>query len=1088
MCLESALKFLDQASIMSDQAVAKIDSMVVETLGDWDDGDDIISEMDVIAEIDRIVEDMLADYPGARFESRTVGNSTALERYSVGLELDRTYDLVNECIPAFQITFPHEDASSVEAKYLVWAYDILSHGWWHLVPFQVKKPVSVFGLARKAVEWEEARKANPGLKVNVLLEARCYRGNRNSRVLWDVPMFSFKLKMERSIDDLGFGNYIDANNNRDANNNWDAKEDSSRGRVRCKCQARCTCQLIPLSDVNASLQDLFCNWPVDEIGSCQLKQNMRRWRLRYQKHYSGSSGGPCMSGRQFDELVVRTLGRLRVPLTEVSKAFRRAQRRQRIRERVAEVVMRDPREASLVKTIMGDLLPSHLVGVGGNKFQVVKEGEDDLRIPPRYLVWAYDILNHGWWGMIPISSQGLSLFGLAQKAQEWEAGGGRMYSLLSSCYMCRESVGRVHYPGTTCERCEKSWNPEEFWEWLRSRHFENIYDQLKRHTNHPVEEDIGDSSHKDSNHKDSNRSIRVDRNWLIRLIDEIGFDIPTGKKEATFEICDSAIEKYLPSTGYQSLSGRFMAFWIPGRQMVKKSPNGFCRWEHERLIVYRISSYCTNLVDPVPRYGLCEKPRPDTPVDCPAMISIICGGVSKSIPSFQIIFPQEEEWRVPARYLVWAYDILYWGWWHLVPFEVAKKPVSVFGLAQMAVTWDTSRKRDPGLRGTSTLAARCYKASYCITDELVWDARALIEWLKRRSASDVGFRGALQKDDKKGAWFIRLANVDDALHDLLDQWPVDEVGGNQFALNMTRWRRRYKGNIPPNETNNRPTDCLSAAEFDGLVVRMMGDLRVPLTEVSSEVRSTKRRQRIRERVTKLALTNGSGHHKFIQAIMSDSPPPYLMDISGNKFRMIKETETNLRIQPRYLVWAYDSLRHGWREMVPHHILSPGLSVFELARKASEWEAGGQLIHTLSASCYNCGEGSKFHASTKTCERCEKPWSPAKFWEWLRSRHFENICDQLKKSDYAGPEDFGGPTDSQKPGDSSRRVNWDRVDQDRWSMIIDGIGFDFPTEKEEPRYREVLANRLRFVMEVIDGMDQSVDEIFARVFTTWNFSA
>ncbi|EZG62557.1 hypothetical protein GNI_087930 [Gregarina niphandrodes] len=1002
MCLESAISFLDQTSEMSDDAVAKIDWIVAETLDEWHEGDD------VIAEIDRIIEDMLAGHPGARFESSTVGNSTALQRYSVGLDMgDSVGANVNKGI---QMIFPEEEGLFVDARCLVWAYDILSHGWWHLVPFQVKKPVSVFGLARKAVEWEEARKANPALRANAILGIWCYRIPHNIVPSWNAVMLSDWLRERRSVNDVGFGSQ--------------AQDKKHRG------------WFIPLSQVNAALLDLLTSWPVDPNCSYWITENIQRWWNRYRKQINNNSQRvPTVTLLQFEKLVLKMLGDLQLPLERVPKELRRAQRRQRIRERATGLEMRNPRDASFIQVIMSDLPPQHLVNISGDKFQIVTDGETDLRIPPRYLVWAYDILNHDWCGVVleAILSPGLSVFQLAQKAWEWESNGGSLYTLSSSCYTCGED-GRKHPATESCERCEEPWNPEEFWEWLRSRHFENIYDQNNYDQNNY---DRVEESRKVAIRFSSQSVGKLHRDGLSKIIDEIGFDIPAGREDSRFQMCDVSVEKFMPTFGFTSLSGRFASWWMaPCSTVFKKSSDGFCRWEHERLMVPRVSS--TKLVAPITVCPMvCDTTEVQSRCEVVNGSSEIntCVGINESIPAFDITFPQEKEFRIAARYLVWAFDILHRGWWHLVPFEVTK-PISVFGLARMAVEWDIRTKDNPTLKTNGTLEAGCYRAFAYDHD---WDVLRFSDWVKwTRNPDDVA-TGDLSRDkNRQRAVYIPSNIVKTELYDLMDRWPVTELESTRFADTLSRWRGRYDYRMKGGVRDSSPRSaCISFRQFEALVVRTLGDLRVPLTKVSREFRKSQRRQRISERLVALKGSLTGTDPGYASFITNDSPPPHLLDISGNKFRVVTDAEAELRVEPRYLVWAYDTLRHGRRGAIPEPLLSLGLSVFGLAQKASEWEADNERIYILSGSCYNCGERCKLHSQKESCERCEGPWNPEEFWEWLRSRHFEHLCDQLQNADQMG--DFTQSTHS------SYKVGgvYD---------VIEDIGFDLPPANDEPKIK------------------------------------
>ncbi|EZG62745.1 hypothetical protein GNI_087820 [Gregarina niphandrodes] len=549
------------------------------------------------------------------------------------------------------------------------------------------------------------------------------------------------------------------------------------------------------------------------------------------------------------------------------------------------------------------------------------------------------------------------------------------------------------------------------------------------------------------------------------MIGEIGFDVPTGNKQCTFEMCHQAIERFLPTAGFRSLSGRFAYWLLLGSTVFKKSPNGFCRWEHERLVVHRISSYCTNQVDPdcsaqvsqqldprshagpVVDSPVVDSPVVDSPVVDPLEVDRCTGStytrsnksdVNKGI---QIIFPEEEGLFVDARCLVWAYDILSHGWWHLVPFEV-KKPISVFGLARKAVEWEEARKANPALRPNITFEASCYKVSYGY--KIVWDLVMFSEWLRTgRSTGDVGFKHVSQ-ENRQGGWLIASGDASAAVRDLVQSWPTNQSSkGEGFACILRRWRRRYKPPTFAGEGGSlrSRTECLSWREFTGIVVKTLGELGVPVEQAPKELRRCQRRQQIREKVAAFTELNDPAHTSFLDVMMSDSPPSHLMSISGNKFQVVKETETGMQIPPRYLVWAYDVLNHDWWAAVPEDIFCSGLSVFGLAQKACE--ANNQKIHSLSASCYNCGERNRAHRFTQSCERCEEPWSPEEFWEWLRSRHFEHVCDQLKNN--------GQPTE-ECAADTRPSVNWENMNRDHLLKMIDEIGFNVPIGTEDSTYQ------------------------------------
>ncbi|EZG62558.1 hypothetical protein GNI_087940 [Gregarina niphandrodes] len=914
---------------------------------------------------------------------------------------------------AFVLRNRRDKGFRIEANYLVWAYDVWYHGWQHMVPFKIPEPFSGFGLAREAARWEAARKRDPTLEPNFMLDAACYSKCPGLLVEWDESAFDAWLTQTRNNrDNVGF-----------RQGNW------RNGRT------------IALSQVDAALNDLLESWPVNDKGLDFIGKLRRWWRNPYARSLTSMAGGD-VSLPELHGLILKRLGTLRVPLDQVAKATRRNIRRQKIQERVAALTGiddpdSDPGHTSLIQIIMSDSPPSHLVNISGNKFQIVAEAETDLRIQSRYLVWAYDILNHDWWSAVPeaVFSPGLSVFELAQKAWEWETNGGSIYTLSSSCYTCGED-GRKHPATESCERCEEPWSPEEFWEWLRSRHFQSIWSRI--------------NNLKKETHTQHDQSVsweQVHRDRLREMIDEIGFDVPTGKGDSTFEMCKQDIEGFLPTVGYQSLFGRFQRLWMANAGVFKRCASGFWRWEHERLILHRVSSYSKGHNT----LAISDQEAPRTTVNsCHSGVdSITCTGINDSIPAFRIIFPQEMAWTVDAGYLAWAFDIFDRDWWHLVPFEVSK-PMSVFGLAQMAVKWEENIRAKELSRSSCILEARCYNPPQ--GHRVVWNAAMLSEWVTLgRSASDVGFRSALQNDNRTG-WFIPVSQVNDALHDLLESWPVTQSHSCQFTENLLRWRSRYNHKINRCSLNGPK---LSTREFERAIVEMLGDLRVPMDQVPKKMRRRRRRRQTCEKIAVLtgAEMNDPEHASFLDVMMSDSPPSHLMSISGNKFQVVKETETGMQIPSRYLVWAYDVLNHGLWGAVPESIFCSGMSVFGLAKKIWEWEtSSGGRIYTLSASCYNCGERGRIHATIESCERCEL-WNSEEFWEWLRSRHFEHVCDQLKNNGQSSKDSRQSSKDSRQ---SSKGL--DELSRDQLSQMIEEIGFELPS-KSKGRKIKLCANEI-----------------------------
>ncbi|EZG46522.1 hypothetical protein GNI_133630 [Gregarina niphandrodes] len=477
-----------------------------------------------------------------------------------------------EPVPAFQIIHQEEKGLVVEASHLVWAYDTLNHGWWRLVPFDVKG-LSVFGLAVKAREWSRARKAN------YTREAACYNVNKRCRWMWTEGSLRQWLKQYRSGDDRDAVGFV-----------------IPLG-VRL---GRC---VIPLANVDAAANDLLC-WRLGSyyrgthVGAFRNRVNY--WWAKRGRYFGEPQDDPLcfrvdfVSLRELEGFYLKKLGDLKVPLEDVPKETRRVKRRQRIREQEEELGRR--------------LLPhglginggtSHLVGISGHRFAIVVDEERQLRIEPTYLVWAYDVLNHGWWNAVPPAvatlPSDLSVFGLAEKARDWVEADNIIYTLSTSCYRCGEN-GQHHGHDEECERCEKSWNPEEFWEWLASRHFKHICDQSRdseqsTDSNRP----LNDANRFDN--KLDEEFDELDPTRLSEMINAVGFELPEGYGEWKLVVPAHEYKGrlFLPAR-HDSFGFRFLAWWRHkvSKAACKKSlmttAAGYHRWEYERLVLYRINS------------------------------------------------------------------------------------------------------------------------------------------------------------------------------------------------------------------------------------------------------------------------------------------------------------------------------------------------------------------------------------------------------------------------------------------------------------------------------------------------------------------
>ncbi|EZG78435.1 hypothetical protein GNI_036360 [Gregarina niphandrodes] len=280
MCGEPATNILHQAA-MSNDAVAAMNSAAAELLRGWTESDKVI----------HTVNDMSIDSPDERFES-------AMERLSDQVGGGDQVDAFWRRQP-FRIIYPHERGLRVDAGYLAWAYDTFYHAWWDLIPFEVSMPISVFGLAKMAVEWKAA--TSSGLSDSSILDTGCY--NYVGNTVWDEMTFCEWLNSGRSARDVGFRNVQDI-----TQGSW----------------------FIPVSQVNDALEDLLSHWPINHHGSLQVMGNLHRWRCVYRRNTGqnlteASPRTEYLSWPQFERAAIMTLGNFYMPLTEISMEFRKRQ-------------------------------------------------------------------------------------------------------------------------------------------------------------------------------------------------------------------------------------------------------------------------------------------------------------------------------------------------------------------------------------------------------------------------------------------------------------------------------------------------------------------------------------------------------------------------------------------------------------------------------------------------------------------------------------------------------------------------------------------------------------------------------------------
>ncbi|EZG89859.1 hypothetical protein GNI_000020 [Gregarina niphandrodes] len=329
---------------------------------------------------------------------------------AVGMKTESVLD--GRPIPSFEVAIPNKKGLQLPAKYLKWAYDVLSKGWKALVPFDITG-LTVFGLAKKAMKWKDTE------EINFILTARRYAVERD---WWNNEDFQKLLK---------FGYF--------------SMEVSAR---------RIWEENLPNSPLDDAIQEVLQRWPMSGSFRGMLAGRMSTWWRTCSRSYSLSIKNPHI----LEWLVLQKAGSLKVPLTEVPKAIRREQRRRRIRE-----------AAELQGEAVNDSIPEFLINRWGDKFQIATVDEAGHRVSPSCLVWAYDVKNYGWWNTVPkgIDPIGLSVFGLAKAVERIRK---QVFTLSGNCYSCAE-INISHRDGNGCERCESPWDLVEFWEWLRSRHF-----------------------------------------------------------------------------------------------------------------------------------------------------------------------------------------------------------------------------------------------------------------------------------------------------------------------------------------------------------------------------------------------------------------------------------------------------------------------------------------------------------------------------------------------------------------------------------------------------------------------------------------
>ncbi|EZG43884.1 hypothetical protein GNI_156520 [Gregarina niphandrodes] len=426
-------------------------------------------------------------------------------------------------VRSFEIATVSEKRLALKPLYLTWAHSILSRGWGHLAPFEVEG-LSVFGLAARAEEWERAGRENVTLSACPL--------TLSVRGKWTEKRFRAWLEHGQPTSD---------------------SIRKRRGRS------------VSMDRVDEAVRDVVETWPVSGPGSRSFNGRMRAWWCNKGAEFAPPPGVRGVRSMEFYRLVIEKLGGLGVPIAQVPKAMRREWRRHRIRE-----------AAVLHGLPVSDDLPPHLVCRSGRKFQIATAAEANLRIESPYLVWAYDVLHHGWWGLLPpaLLCSSLSVFGLAAAAREWVRTREAPSTLNADCYCCTETG--IQHSISSCERCEAPWSTEEFWEWLRARHpSRTLHLSLGRKTPSPSIKPP----------PVANVFVLNTRSDVEETINAVGFDSPRVRED---ERSSPSVTNEWDFGDFRSLRSGFrkrVGRWWAG--FTKPVKEGLERWEFERVMLYQ---------------------------------------------------------------------------------------------------------------------------------------------------------------------------------------------------------------------------------------------------------------------------------------------------------------------------------------------------------------------------------------------------------------------------------------------------------------------------------------------------------------------
>ncbi|EZG62797.1 putative transmembrane protein [Gregarina niphandrodes] len=419
-----------------------------------------------------------------------------------------------------------------------------------------------------------------------------------------------------------------------------------------------------------------------------------------------------------------------------------------------------------------------------------------------------------------------------------------------------------------------------------------------------------------------------------------------------------------------------------------------------------------------------------------------------------LVHPGEEEGLVAPKYLVWAYDVLRYGWEHLVPFDCLGS--SVFGLARRAAVWKTCGKRN------WSLEPHCYNVGVAKGTAAQWDVMRFVEWLASRRKDDVGCVAPYHPNHS-----LPKERVAEAIFDLLRGWRHFTADAPLARVIRGWWKTR--STLFQSRTPLPHFAAVSRSQFEGLFVTLLGNTHTPPEQIPAVIRKAFRKARINSTLAGLqpkpglepgtlasepALTAGCGMVRWSEVarrcvgssgVLSETVPAQLRSANGERFDIATTEEAAIRLPPPLLVWSYDVLFKGWWMAVPPLLRSRKgqLSLFGLAHAVAQMN-GSNWIPSVAAACYACREGGVHSTIAGQCDRCDSPWSPDDFWNWLQLRHLlitrNPAPPQLdaERSTQNSRETSEGACHTQKVTGSETKNTLAAVER-----LLNEIGFEMP---------------------------------------------